>query len=137
MFYCVSYISFLLFRLILYPSVNLQFVRLNISLDKLRSFRLILLSCDLLRHSVSVKTWPYNNKCSKFERKTLKIYRLKFYIKSNIFIYFVRFMQLNLYTKNKSILDFHFVSLFINVDATMRLSKHHNVLLLIIVIYYR
>src|SRR5437763_15628561 len=46
LFYCVSYISSLLFRLILYPSVNLRFVRLNIGLDKLRFFRLILLSCD-------------------------------------------------------------------------------------------
>ena len=43
----VYLISSLLFRLILYSSVNLQFVRLNIGLDKLRFFQLIFgLSCD-------------------------------------------------------------------------------------------
>ena len=47
LFYYILNISSLLFRLIFYPSVNLRSVRLNISSDKLQSFRLIFrVSCD-------------------------------------------------------------------------------------------
>ena len=41
LFYYTFNISSLLFRLIFYPSVILRSIRLNISSDKLRSFRLI------------------------------------------------------------------------------------------------
>ena len=41
LFYYTFNISSLLFRLIFYPSINLRSVRLNISSDKLRFFRLI------------------------------------------------------------------------------------------------
>ena len=41
LFYCTFNIFSLLFRLIFYLSVNIQFVRLNISSDKLRFIRLI------------------------------------------------------------------------------------------------
>ena len=52
----VYLISSLLFRLILYPSVNLRFVRLNIGSDKLWFFRLIL--CHMIAAPLGLSQNP-------------------------------------------------------------------------------
>src|SRR2546421_632353 len=64
LFYYTLNISSLLFRLIFYPSVNLQSVQLNIGSDKLRSFRLIFgISCDCcaIRSKPGLTMCKYNH----------------------------------------------------------------------------